>query len=159
MSSSKKTSNLKLNQWLETDIPERMDFVSDNDIIDKKIGKHVTDQNIHVTSFEKEQWNQFYYKFSYIGDDESTKTIETGCPFDPTWGIIMATTLPPSVVDIANNSNYNYFGIFTDTGSNSGLSIVDGNNLRVYQSSSPVQRHEYRNYNQDGIVYNVIMFR
>lgn len=159
MSSSKKTTNLKLNQWLETDIPERKDFVSDNEIIDKKIGRHLTDTELHVTSSEKEQWNQFYYKFSFIGDDVSPKTIETECPFIPTWGIIMANTLPPSVVDTASDSNYNYFGIFTNTGSNAGLSIVGGNNLRVYQSSSPVQRSEYRNYNQAGVVYTVIMFR
>lgn len=159
MSSSKKTANLKLNQWNPSDIPERLDFVVDNDLIDRAISNHTKNSTIHVSPDERDAWTNFYYKFSFVGDGTSPKTIATNCPFAPTWGIIFASTYPPSVVDIANDSNYNYFGIFTNQGSTSGVSIVSGNSIKVYQSSTAVQKTEYRNYNQNGVNYIVIMFR
>lgn len=159
MSSSKKTANLKLNQWLGTDIPERVDFVSDNDLIDKAVSNHTKNSTIHISSDERDKWNSFYYKFSYTGDGTSSRTVESGCPFIPTWGIVIANTYPPSVIDAVNNSNYNYFAVFTNSGSNSGVNLVNGNNLKVIQSSTAVQKTEYRNYNQSNVVYVAILFR
>lgn len=159
MSSTNKTKNLKLNQWVSTDVPQRVDFVADNEIIDKAISGHTSDKSVHIASGERDIWSTPYYKFTYTGDGASPKTISSGCPFSVKWGFVFANAYPPSVCDISNNSNYNYFGIFTNLGSNAGLSIVNGCDLKVYQSSTAVQKTEYRNYNQIGVVYTVIMFR
>ena len=37
MSSTNKTTNLKLNDWVGTDVPQREDFNADNQRIDKAI--------------------------------------------------------------------------------------------------------------------------
>lgn len=159
MSSANKTRHLKLNQWEGSDIPQRTDFVSDNDIIDREIYNHTSDYTIHVTQDEKNEWTNFYHKFSYTGDGASQKTISSNCPFIPTWGIVFANSYTPSVVDFTNSGNYNYFAVFSNTGSNTGVSIANGADLKVIQSSTAVQKTEYRNYNQNGVIYTVIMFR
>lgn len=159
MSSANKTTNLQLNKWSGSDIPERTDFVRDNELIDKAVHNHRTDMSIHIDSDEREKWNNFYHKFTYVGNGSSTRTVTSDCPFIPSWGIIFASSMMPSVIDIANDSNYNYFGIFSNIGNTAGVSIAGGNNLKVYQSATAIMNTEYRNYNQNGIVYCVIMFR
>lgn len=159
MSSTKKTTNLKLNQWISSDIPERLDFVSDNDLIDKAVSSHTKNNSIHVSDADRDKWTNSYYKFSYVGDGASPKTILTDCPFDASWGLIFANSYPPSVMDAENNSNYNYFAVFTNSANTSGASITGSNSIKVYQSSTAVQRTEYRNFNQTGVVYTCILFR
>lgn len=159
MSSTNKTKNLKLNQWVGTDIPQRADFVADNDIIDRAVNNHTSNGVIHVTQSDKDTWNAPYHKFTYTGDGKSPREVVSNCPFKPTWGIVFANSYTPSVCDISNNSNYNYFGIFSNTGNMAGLSIINGRNIQVYQSSTAVQKTEYRNYNQSGVIYSVFMFR
>lgn len=159
MSSSNKTTNLKLNQWSGSDIPERLDFVNDNAIIDREFSNHAKNIGIHITNDEREAWDHFYYRTSYIGDGSSPRTVVTRCPFDASWGVVYASSYPPSVVDVPNDSNYNYFGIFNDQGNMAGVSLLADNNIKVYQSSTAVQKTEYRNYNQNGVLYQVIMFR
>lgn len=159
ISSAKKTANLKLNQWLSSDAPERIDFVTDNDLIDKAVSGHTKNNAIHVSDADRDKWTNTYYRFSYVGDGTSPKTIETDCPFNPTWGMVFANSYPPSVMDAENNSNYNYFAVFTTSGNTSGVSITNGNAIKVYQSSTAVQRTEYRNFNQSSVVYTCILFR
>ena len=55
MASTNKTQNLGLNNWLETDKPKRIDFVSDNAIVDNILGTHIKDNDIHLTSSEKDR--------------------------------------------------------------------------------------------------------
>lgn len=159
MSSTNKTAKLGLNKWLGTDVPKREDFVKDNELIDNAVGTHLADNIRHVTSNDKTKWNQPYYITVFNGDGNATRTVQTDCPFNPTWGIIFANALPPSAIDIANEGNYNYFSIFTKSGNIAGASIVDGNKIKVVQSSNPVLGHEYRSFNQLGTTYIMILFR
>lgn len=159
MSSSNKTSNLGLNLWSGSDVPKRVDFVSDNTIIDKVVSEHLDDDDRHITGDEREVWTKFYHKFSYTGNGASSRIIDSGCEFQPTWGLVFANSYMPSVVDVSNNANYNYFGLFGKGGSTSGVTLSNGNKLSVVQSSAPIQNTEYRNYNQNGVVYTVVMFR
>ena len=55
MSSTNKTSNLRLNNWNGTDKPERIDFNRDNDIIDSAITEHKNDTDIHINANEREK--------------------------------------------------------------------------------------------------------
>ena len=49
MSSTNKTTNLKLNDWVGTDVPQREDFNADNQRIDKAIGDHTGNTTVHIT--------------------------------------------------------------------------------------------------------------
>lgn len=159
MSSTKKTNNLKLNQWVGSDTPQRADFVTDNAIVDQVVSGHMKDDSRHISGDEREVWNSVYYRFTYVGNGASSRVIDSECSFQPTWGLVYANSYMPSVMDASNNANYNYFALFSRNGSTSGVTLTNGNKLSVVQSSTPVQNTEYRNYNQNGVVYTVIMFR
>ena len=53
MSSTNKTTNLKLNDWVGTDVPQREDFNADNQRIDKAIGDHTGNTTVHITQAER----------------------------------------------------------------------------------------------------------
>lgn len=158
MSSTNKSENLKLNQWIGTDVPSRQDFCDDNRIIDQAVGGHITDYAKHVTTDEKYAWNNPYYMTTFYGDGTANRSIVLNCSFSPSWGIIFAASKTPSVVNIENDANFNYFGIFSNRGSNSGLSI-SGKQFNIVQAASPVFSTEYRNYNEAGVSYVAIFFR
>jgi hypothetical protein len=158
MSSTNKTSGLGLNSWIGADTPQREDFNNDNALLDRVISTHTSDIGIHVTSDEKTAWNNPYFIAVYYGDGASSKNVELTCSFEPSWGIVFASSMTPGVIDIKNESHYNYFGIVTDRGSNIGLSL-NGKTLKVVESSASVNSYEYRNYNEKGVTYIAIMFR
>lgn len=158
MSSTNKTKNLKLNSWLGADIPKREDFNSDNNILDNIIYTHNSNTNLHTSSSEKAVWNEPYYITTYTGNGSSSRTVSIGSSFTPTWGIVFRTSSPPSVIDIQNEANYNYFALFSNLGSESGVTL-SGKNLSVMQSSTAVIGNEYRNFNENGKTYVIIAFR
>ena len=49
MSSTNKTEELGLNQWVGTDVPKMEDFNNDNALIDKAISDHIWSASAHVT--------------------------------------------------------------------------------------------------------------
>ncbi len=159
MSSSNKTANLKLNSWLGSDSPKREDFNNDNQIIDNAISAHIADQTLHIVSGERDKWNKPYYLMTYYGNGAASRTLSySGAGFTPSWGIIFALNYPPSVADFANESNYNYFAVFSTKGCTAGVSYT-GNQLTVIQSSAAVMKTEFRNMNATGVTYACILFR
>ena len=159
MSSTNKTANLGLNSWIGPDKPMREDFNNDNNILDKIISNHINNSSVHTSADEKAVWNKHYHIITYLGNSSSSRTIGLGdVPFVPSWGFIFAANHPLSVIDIANEANYNYFGIFSSKGSSSGITYTS-NQLKVIQSSSAVKKTEYRNMNENGITYICVLFR
>lgn len=158
MSSTNKSNNLNLNQWIGSDVPQREDFNNDNAIIDSVLGKHINNIATHTNASEKDMWNNPYFITTYYGDGMTTRALSLNCSFEPSWCIVFATNTTPSVTDISNESSYNYFGIATTRGSMSGLSI-SRKILNLTQSAVPVFSTEYRNYNQAGTTYVVIAVR
>lgn len=158
MSSTNKSEKLKLNQWLGSDIPCREDFNNDNAIIDGVVGGHLNNRDMHTSAGEKAFWNNPYYMTTYYGNGASSRTININCAFEPNIVIVFASAYPPSIVDPGNDANYNYFGIATLSGSNTGLSISK-RQLSITQSALPVSSTEYRNYNEYGVTYIVIAIR
>lgn len=158
MSSTNKTSLLKLNSWIGSDIPQREDFNNDNQIIDDALSSHLSDSSLHTSSDEKEVWNNPYVITSYYGNGSAARTLTLPIDFNPVWGIVFASAKPLQLVDIENQADYNYSGIFSTYGSSMGLSI-SGKTLQIIQSSVPLLGCEYRNFNESGVTYVLILFR
>lgn len=158
MSSTNKTQNYGLNSWIGSDIPKREDFNTDNVIIDSVLAEHCDDSMAHTSSSEKNVWNNPYHIQTYFGNGSSSRTLALNCDFTPTWGIVFAVNYTPAVTDISNKANYNYFALFTSSGSNTGVTLSD-KSLKLVQSSTAVLGNEYRNFNQNGVTYLCIMFR
>lgn len=75
MASSSFTPNLGLCAWSDTDRPKRIDFVSDNLLIDEKLGSHLADSDIHITQDEKQRMLTPYTVFEYAGNGESERAL------------------------------------------------------------------------------------
>ena len=73
MSSTNKTTNLKLNDWVGTDVPQREDFNADNQRIDKAIGDHTGNTTVHITQAERDLWGLPFYYYNYFGNGKVTE--------------------------------------------------------------------------------------
>ncbi len=160
MSSTNKTSNLKLNSWIGSDKPQRTDFNYDNEVIDKTLSEHMNDDISHTSADEKERWNNYIYSNTYYGDGSISRVINTGCPFPATFGVVFAGNRPSSVVKFSSSQKVNYIGFFSLEANTSGLKLDDEQvNLTVYQTSQAIMENEYMNFNELGVAYHYIMFR
>lgn len=92
------------------------------------------------------------------GNGAESQVVELQSDFEPTWGIVFSTTKPPSIVDVSNSANYNYFGVFTKYQTMPGISI-DGKNLTVSIDPEGYLNTEFASYNVLGDLYYVICFR
>ncbi len=158
MSSTNKTSNLELNNWLGTDVPERADFNRDNSIIDNAINTHTSDGNIHISASERNKWNNTHYIGTYSGNGSTSRTVTVNSPFTPSIVIVYPINVPVVINDFSNSACYQYFGIATARGSTSGLKL-EGNVLTVTQSPTPVYGNEYRSFNDSLKNYVYIAIR
>ena len=158
MSSTNKTPNLRLNEWIGSDVPCRTDFVGDNQIIDTVVGEHCADAVRHITDTERQNWNAPFYVGSFMGNGASSRLISLETGFVPKWGLIFPVGTFPSVNDYDNKADYNYFGVLSNLGSTSGLTL-NSDSIRVTQSTVAVSTSEYKSYNENGITYVYILFR
>ena len=79
MASSYKTTHLGLNSWTGSDKPKRIDFVTDNEILDETIGDHLADTTLHLSAAERTRWNSFRPEIgSYTGSGAVNQTIDLG---------------------------------------------------------------------------------
>ncbi len=159
MSSTNKTANLGLNSWVGSDKPKREDFNYDNSVLDNVITEHINDMQMHITEDERALWNITVYSGMYFGNGSSTRTVETGCPFEASFVLVFANGRPLSVYSSSTGKSYNYIGITGMNASSSGIQLIDGVDLSVVQSSTPVISNEYISLNETGVSYNYIMFR
>ncbi len=157
MSSTNKTEELELNQWIGSDIPKMEDFNRDNEIIDKTLGEHIWDVSKHVTAEQKKVWSNPLGCASYIGDGSDSRSVNLNMEFEPSVCFVFATNNAVGLSDFANSVHYNYFGIATVNGSTYGLSL-DGNVLDV-KNAATTAKFEMTNFNQVGKSYLVIGFR
>lgn len=160
MSSTNKTENLKLNSWIGSDKPQRTDFNYDNEVIDKTITEHKNDTVSHITSEERDKWNNFMYQGVYYGDGTVKRVIDTKCPFPARFGIVFAGNRPPSITTFSSSQKSNYIGFFTFRSSTSGLELAeDMVTLTVHQTTMAVMEKEYMSFNESGVTYHFFMFR
>lgn len=158
MSSTNKTENLQLNQWIGTDTPQRIDFCSDNQILDAVISEHLDDTVEHITANERQVWNSPVYVCSFVGNGSTSREINLECDFNPIFGIIYPITYMPFVADFTNGTHLNYTGFFSPYGSSIGISL-SGKKVTLSQSTIPISPAEYKYYNAKNINYAIVCFR
>lgn len=158
MSSTGKTNCLGLNRWVSSDIPKMADFNADNDIIDAAFQNHAEDTEMHVSEDERTKWNLPYYVGFYYGDGSLNRTIVTDCPFNPSFGIIFAGTMPLSVTDFNNKVKYNYCGFLAKRFCTAGLTL-SGKNIVFSTNGMAVTAGEYISLNNSNLTYCYVFFR
>lgn len=155
MSSTNKTDYLKLNSWLGTDRPQRIDFVDDNTIIDTAIKNHVQNSTMHCTSTEKSKIENPYTVISYTGTGEETKVITFA--FNPKLVVVFYKELPSMQTDSSGNAVINQAIVAKSHGSTGGVTI-SGYDVTVTQSKTAVGGVFY-NLNKYNGQYCIIGFK
>lgn len=158
MSATNRTSHLGLCSWLSSDRPQRADFNSDNQKIDRFAATHSADMRCHLSDEDREKLEQPYYFGVYYGNSQPSRTIETGCPFNPTFGIVFTASTPPSITRFDTQSNYNYFAFLSVRGGSTGASL-SGSNIKVIQSPTAETYNEFASLNSTGKTYCYMLFR
>lgn len=155
MSSTNKTEYLKLNQWLGSDRPQRIDFVDDNRIIDDAIKLHNANSGIHITSEQKDKINEPYVMQSYGGTGSETYSINLG--FSPKFVIVFTKNSAPMQIDSSGDIIVNQSFVAKSNGTAGGVTI-NGNNVIVTQSSTATDSIKY-NLNKLNGQYCIIAFK
>lgn len=150
MASTNKTENFQLNQWLGSDVPQRVDFNEDNRIIDEALNAHISDMSLHTTELDKMQ----NASFSYFGTGSATQVLEM--PFEPHGVFVMATNHCP--ISINSNTKKWYIGVGVK-GVNSGNVLINGRNVTVKQGTPSSSNPEAPALNENGELYALIAFR
>ena len=135
MSSTNKTENYSLNQWVLNDVPKMEDFNSDNKTIDTVMFKHISDSVIHLSEEEKQAVVNPLEMYTYHGDGTANRDIDLPFTFEPSLCIVFVVGAPLGIIDISNQVHYNYFGIASKGGSSVGLSLKE-KVLSVVQSTA-----------------------
>lgn len=160
MSSTNKTEKLGLNSWIGSDKPKRIDFNTDNEIIDRAVSQHTEDTVAHINAEEREKWNNYMFTGMYYGDGSTKRTVKTTCPFEARIGFVFANSRPITITRFSESKNNNYFGIFGFLANSLGIKLNDDcKSFTVNQSASAMTANEYVNFNESGVAYHYVMFR
>ena len=153
MASTNSTPNLGLNSWIETDRPKRMDFVSDNNIIDSVLGAHLSDASAHLTQLEKDKGDEPFKTCTIYGTGEASTNYRFN--FNPT--LVIAYRINGPVSEYSNSKNYINSAIATPRGSSRGISLDD--NLVTLFQGAVQDTNYYNNMNEEHSQYVVIAFK
>lgn len=154
MSSTNKTENLKLNQWLGTDKPTRLDYVQDNLKIDTAFAAHTDDAGLHMSTDEKNKLNNPYITF-YGGDGGASRVISF--PFTPR--LVVVYKRATGFVSHTGSKVLVNAAIGSASGGCSGGISMAGTSAITYQSSAAINNNEWFNLNESGSQYGVLAFR
>ena len=179
MASSEKTPNLGLSAWRGSDVPQREDFVQDNQILDSAISAlqqsggsgpggtgadprldiHMADQQIHLSQADRQALGAVEPPVigSYTGDGHLVRAVILG--FRPRFGILFADNRP--IVEPSSNGLFQtaLAGILTNTGGTAGLE-AQTTGFRAHQAETgTVPGTNYLGMNRNGVRYVYIMWR
>ena len=156
MASTNKTENLGLNLWDGTDRPQRVDFNSDNMLIDEALGSHIDNTSLHLTETEKARVKRPVQNLSYMGSGESTATVTL--PLVPSMVLVFCEGKPHSVYDSTKSCTKVYCGMAVyGAGATSGVTL-EGGTLKVSQDSQAASG-AMNCFNESGLQYKVIIIR
>lgn len=156
MASTQKTTNLKLNQWIGTDVPKRQDFVDDNQIIDQTLGEHMGDLEQHLSTADRTKLNNLFFSGAYFGDGTSSREITLA--ERPSFLILYPLNYPMGKTEFQGELHFNNFGFTTQGVGSFGLTLRD-KTLTVTQNAAAEYTYEVRRFNQTNVTYQYIAFR
>ncbi len=155
MSSTSYTPNLGLCAWKSSDRPKRMDFVNDNAIIDEKLGEHLSDMGIHVTTEEKQRYENPYTVFSYVGDGAATKKFTLSDSYS--FALVFQKYYPPVEID-SNNNAVAHFAIVGRTIGSTSTMTMNSTSVTVVQDSTATDGVK-NNFNESEGQYVMLLFK
>lgn len=153
MASTNRTPNLGLSSWIDTDRPKRMDFVSDNNILDSVLGAHLNDSTSHLTSSEKTKVGEPFKVYILYGTGQSSTNLR--CDFTPS--LVIAFKIGAPVFEYSNSKNVVNTAMATSQGASTGM-VMENNVLTFYQGAVPDTNY-FNNMNEEYSQYAVIAFR
>lgn len=156
MASSRKTPKLNLNSWTAQDKPKRVDFVEDNTIIDEKLGDHLEDTNVHLSTEDREKLNSIIYTLSYSGTGTSTRNITF--PFVPSLVIVYKRFDSFTKYDSTLSCTKINGAFFSKNEPTDDCGTLSGTVLTVKQSSA-VEDGIFNNLNEQYGQYVAVAFR
>lgn len=157
MASSNKTTNLQLNLWSSTDKPARTDFVHDNQKIDKAVGEHTLNSDIHLSESDRSKLTTPYMTTYYAGNGESSRSISIG--FAPKVAIVFKKNSPQIKFNSSGVPIVNGAMIIASNG-NTGGAVISGTNVTVSQASEAnASTGLIYNLNESGGQYAVMAFK
>ncbi len=156
MPSTNKTETIGLNQWAETDRPQRADFNNDNLLLEDYIVSHTEDGDIHLTSAEKARVKAPVVNTSYLGSGDSSFTVTL--PVVASAVVIFAQNKPSAVYDSALGYTKVYSGkALYGTGASGAVSLKGGS-VVVENKTDSAERVKYC-LNEEGVQYSVMAVR
>lgn len=153
MASTNKTPNLRLNSWLDSDRPKRMDFVSDNNIIDSALGTHLNDSTSHLTPSEKDKVDEPFEICILYGTGDSS----THLTFDFNPSFVLAYKIDSPACEYAGSRNVINSAYASPSGASNGIALSN-NQVTFYQGSVPDTNY-YNNMNKNNSQYIVVAFK
>ena len=156
MASTSFTENLGLCAWNASDRPKRIDFVNDNQTIDKKLGEHLLDTTIHLTEKEKELVLNPYTVMSYAGTGARQKTFTLDGEY--TFAIIFQKFYPPMEVVDGITTKLRFALVGREFGSSSDVELTS-NSIIVKQDEVANEDGIINCFNEEEGQYVAILFR
>ena len=178
MASSDKTQVLGLNAWRGSDVPQREDFVRDNEILDDAIAAlqrsggsgggtgndprldaHLADRDVHLSESDRQTLAAAEPPVtgSYTGNGHIVQAVLVG--FRPRFGIVFADNRP--FIEPSSNGLFqtSLGGILTNVGCTAGLEVLS-TGFRAHQAETgTVTGMNYFGMNRQGVRYNYVMWR
>lgn len=151
MASTDKTPILGLSKWRGTDKPKRVDFVSDNEIIDAALGGHVNNAGLHVNSDQALRLNQpiFIKTITGTGSPERSVVLD----FEPVAAVAFAIGKPPVVQNGGTVKVYSAFSAQEKNGA--GIELYFDEVRLLQNTAAGVQNC----LNESGVTYVIMAFR
>lgn len=123
--------------------------------LDKELlcGSHIRNATIHVTTEDKEKWNEPVRVGYYFGNGSSSKSVSVG--FSPKLVILMASGKPAIEVNFDKKTAKNYVAIANQTSASLGLQI----NSSGFKVSNSTVNGVTTDFNSSGVTYIYIAYK
>ena len=114
MAATYHTTHLGLSLWAQTDCPQWVDFLQDNQKLDQQVGGHIQDSALHLTAEDKQYLSQRSASVTYTGTGSGTQSVTL--PFLPRKLTVLALSLIHicQLDNIAISSTAGFARIFSD---------------------------------------------
>ena len=114
---------------------------------------HITNNDMHVTPEEKEQWSKSFVSGYYVGDGQSATSFNLG--FKPRIVMLFCSDYPVIHINFAGNSAKCHFAIATENYSTSGVRLTSSG----FKTNRSTIDSNTSFFNEAGYTYCYIAFK